>query len=43
VEWKLELGSIPVSGVDRARAFYAEKAGFDVDLDHRGSDGFRVG
>jgi predicted enzyme related to lactoylglutathione lyase len=33
MEWKLELVPIPVSDVDRAKAFYAEKVGFNVDLD----------
>jgi catechol 2,3-dioxygenase-like lactoylglutathione lyase family enzyme len=33
MEWKLELVPIPVSDVDRAKAFYTEKVGFDVDLD----------
>lgn len=33
MEWKLELVPIPVSDVDRAKAFYAENVGFDVDLD----------
>jgi catechol 2,3-dioxygenase-like lactoylglutathione lyase family enzyme len=33
LDWKLELVPIPVSDVDRAKAFYAEKVGFDVDLD----------
>ena len=42
MEWKLELVSIPVSDVDRAKAFYTEKAGFDEDLDHKSSDEFRV-
>lgn len=42
MEWKLELVPIPVSDVDRAKVFYTEKAGFDVDLDHRGGDEFRV-
>ncbi len=42
MEWKLELVPIPVSDVDRAKAFYTEKAGFDEDLDHRGGDEFRV-
>jgi catechol 2,3-dioxygenase-like lactoylglutathione lyase family enzyme len=31
--WKLELVPLPVSDVDRAKAFYAEKVGFDVDRD----------
>jgi len=34
VDMKLELVSIPVSDVDRAKAFYAEKAGFHADHDH---------
>lgn len=42
MEWKLELVPIPVSDVDRAKVFYTEKAGFDVDHDYRGSDEFRV-
>jgi predicted enzyme related to lactoylglutathione lyase len=42
MDWKLELVPIPVSDVDRTKAFYAEKAGFDVDLDHRDDDEFRV-
>ena len=33
MDWKLELVPIPVSDVDRAKAFYAEKVGFDVDHD----------
>jgi len=31
--WKLEAVSIPASDVDRAKTFYAEKVGFNVDLD----------
>lgn len=42
VEWKLELVVVPVFDVDRAKAFYAEKVGFDEDLDHRAGDEFRV-
>ena len=42
MEWKLELVVIPVSDVERAKVFYTEKIGFDEDLDHRGSDEFRV-
>ena len=33
MDYKLELVPIPVSDVDRAKAFYAEKVGFNVDLD----------
>ena len=48
MDWKLELVPIPVSDVDRAKTFYAEKVGFKVDLDvssdtdHRVSDEKRV-
>src|SRR2546423_4922164 len=41
MDWKLELVAIPVSDVDRAKAFYAEKAGFNADHDHRVSDEIR--
>ena len=40
MDWKLELVAIPVSDVDRAKAF-AEKIGFDVDHDHAVSDSLR--
>lgn len=39
---KLELVLIPVSDVDRAKAFYTEKLGFSLDVDHQPSDEFRV-
>jgi catechol 2,3-dioxygenase-like lactoylglutathione lyase family enzyme len=35
MEMKLELVPVPVSDVDRAKAFYAEQAGFNVDHDHQ--------
>jgi predicted enzyme related to lactoylglutathione lyase len=41
VDWKLELVAIPVSDVDRAKAFYTEQAGFNADHDHRVSDEMR--
>jgi predicted enzyme related to lactoylglutathione lyase len=41
MEWKLELVAIPVSDVDRAKDFYAEKVGFNADHDHRISDEVR--
>lgn len=34
MDWKLELVAIPVSDVDRAKAFYTEKVGFNADHDH---------
>jgi catechol 2,3-dioxygenase-like lactoylglutathione lyase family enzyme len=41
MDWKLELVSVPVSDVDRAKAFYTEQAGFNADHDHRVSDDLR--
>jgi predicted enzyme related to lactoylglutathione lyase len=41
MDFKLELVAIPVSDVDRAKAFYTEKAGFNADHDHRVSDEIR--
>jgi catechol 2,3-dioxygenase-like lactoylglutathione lyase family enzyme len=34
VDMKLELVIIPVSDVDRAKAFYTDKVGFNADYDH---------
>ena len=34
MDWKLELVAVPVSDVDRAKAFYVEKVGFNPDHDH---------
>jgi catechol 2,3-dioxygenase-like lactoylglutathione lyase family enzyme len=42
MDFKLELVLLPVSDVDRAKAFYTEKAGFHLDVDHRAGDNFRV-
>ncbi len=42
MDLKLELVLIPVSDVDRAKAFYVEKAGFNLDVDHQASEQFRV-
>jgi catechol 2,3-dioxygenase-like lactoylglutathione lyase family enzyme len=42
VDWKLELVVVPVSDVDRAKTFYIEKAGFNLHVDHRAGDDFRV-
>ncbi len=41
MDWKLELVAIPVSDVDRAKAFYVEKVGFVEDHDHVVSDEIR--
>jgi catechol 2,3-dioxygenase-like lactoylglutathione lyase family enzyme len=42
MDFKYELTVVPVSDVDRAKAFYAGRLGFNVDIDHRASDSFRV-
>jgi catechol 2,3-dioxygenase-like lactoylglutathione lyase family enzyme len=41
MDYKLELVLLPVSDVDRAKAFY-EGLGFNLDVDHHASDNFRV-
>jgi predicted enzyme related to lactoylglutathione lyase len=41
MDCKLELVVIPVSDVDRAKAFYTEQAGFNADQDHTISDDVR--
>ena len=40
MDWKLELVAVPVSDVDRAKAFY-ELVGFNADHDHQVSDDLR--
>jgi catechol 2,3-dioxygenase-like lactoylglutathione lyase family enzyme len=41
MDWKLELVNVPVSDIDRAKAFYTEKAGFNEDNDVTVSDEIR--
>lgn len=41
MDWRLELIQVPVSDVDRAKSFYSEQAGFNLDHDHRVSDEIR--
>ena len=41
MDWKLELVAVPVSDVDRAKAFYVDRVGFVLDHDHRVSDELR--
>jgi len=41
LDFRLELVSVPVSDVDRAKAFYTEQAGFNADHDHNVSDELR--
>ena len=42
MDWTLELVVVPVSDVDRAKAFYMDRAGFDLLVDHRAGEDFRV-
>ncbi|WP_394434739.1 VOC family protein [Streptomyces sp. SGAir0957] len=42
MEWTLEVVVVPVSDVDRAKEFYADKAGFKVDVDRQVAPGIRV-
>jgi catechol 2,3-dioxygenase-like lactoylglutathione lyase family enzyme len=39
---KLEVVVVPVSDVDRAKAFYTESVGFGLDVDTSPVEGFRV-
>ena len=41
MDWSLELVTVPVSDVDRAKAFYTEGMGFRVDQDQRVSNTLR--
>jgi catechol 2,3-dioxygenase-like lactoylglutathione lyase family enzyme len=42
VDFRLELVLVPVSDVDRAKAFYVERVGFRLDVDTRPAEGMRV-
>jgi catechol 2,3-dioxygenase-like lactoylglutathione lyase family enzyme len=41
MDWKIELVAIPVSDVDRAKAFYVDQVGFHADHDHQVNDALR--
>ena len=41
MDYKLELVCVPVSDVDRAKAFYVDQVGFVADHDHRVNDSLR--
>lgn len=41
MEWKLELIQVPVSDVDRAKAFYTDGAGCNADHDHQVNEALR--
>ncbi|MER5885174.1 VOC family protein [Streptomyces sp. NPDC001941] len=42
MEWTVEVVVVPVSDVDRAKEFYADKLGFKVDLDQEVAPGVRI-
>jgi len=41
MDWKLELVAVPVSDVDRAKAFYTQKVGFHADHDQQVNENLR--
>jgi len=41
MDWKLELVAVPVSDVDRAKAFYVDQVGFVADVDQTVSEDIR--
>ena len=41
MDWKIELVAIPVTDVDRAKAFYVDQVGFHADHDHQVNDQLR--
>ncbi|EFH82509.1 VOC family protein [Ktedonobacter racemifer] len=42
MDMKLELVPVPVTDIDRAKAFYVEKVGFHADLDIRPTETVRI-
>ena len=42
MDWKIELIPVPVLDVDRAKRFYAEQAGWAVDLDDQPNETTRI-
>jgi catechol 2,3-dioxygenase-like lactoylglutathione lyase family enzyme len=41
MDWKIELVAIPVTDVDRAKAFYVDQVGFHADYDHQVNEALR--
>jgi catechol 2,3-dioxygenase-like lactoylglutathione lyase family enzyme len=41
MDWKIALVAIPVTDVDKAKAFYVDQVGFNADHDHRVHEGLR--
>ncbi|MEA2314801.1 MAG: hypothetical protein QOI03_1493 [Solirubrobacteraceae bacterium] len=42
MDWKLELIVVPATDVDRAKAFYIDRVGFELHVDHSAGEDFRV-
>ncbi|HET7734890.1 MAG TPA: glyoxalase superfamily protein [Nocardioidaceae bacterium] len=42
MDWKIEVIVVPVTDVDRAKAFYVDQMGFTLDVDHHPNEHFRV-
>ncbi len=42
MDWKVEVVCVPVSDIDRAKAFYAERAGFKIDYDSTFPEEYRI-
>ena len=42
MDWTLELIVVPVTDIDRSKAFYVDQMGFGLDVDHRAGEDFRV-
>ncbi|HTA05371.1 MAG TPA: VOC family protein [Solirubrobacteraceae bacterium] len=42
MDWKLELIVVPATDVDRSKTFYTEQAGFELLVDHKSGEDFRV-
>ena len=42
MDFKLELVIVPVSDIDAAKAFYVDKMGFALDVDHSAGEDFRI-
>jgi catechol 2,3-dioxygenase-like lactoylglutathione lyase family enzyme len=41
MDWRIELVAIPVTDVDRAKAFYVDQGGFNADHDYQVTDSLR--
>ena len=42
MDWRLEVVQVPITDVDRAKRFYREQVGFNVDLDTQIGDKMRL-